>query len=166
MQRWARFSAAVLAVCVLAAGCTEAQNGSLRSGREPQAPSSDTADVLELRQRAEQGDVDAQGALGGMYFLGDGVPQNYAEAVRWYRLAADQGNAFAQFRLGGMYASGHGVPQNDVEAVRWFRLAAEQGDADAQNNLGVMYASGRGVPQNDVEAVRWFRLAEIGRAHV
>ena len=45
-----------------------------------------------------------------------GVPQNYAEAVKWYRLAADQGDARAQFNLGFMYGTGQGVPQNYAEA--------------------------------------------------
>ena len=31
---------------------------------------------------------------------GQGVPQDYAEAVKWYRLAAEQGNADAQYNLG------------------------------------------------------------------
>ena len=68
-----------------------------------------------------------------MYANGQGVPQNYAEAVKWYRLAADQGNATAQFNLALMYANGQGVPQNYAEAVKWYRLAADQGDAEAQN---------------------------------
>ena len=34
------------------------------------------------------------------------MPQDYAEAVRWYRKAADQGDADAQSNLGGMYANG------------------------------------------------------------
>ena len=37
---------------------------------------------------------------------------DYAEAVRWYRMAADQGLADAQFVLGFMYANGQGVPQD------------------------------------------------------
>ena len=57
----------------------------------------------ELRALADQGDVDAQFNLGVMYDNGEGVPQDYAEAVRWYRLAAEQGNASAQFNLGSMY---------------------------------------------------------------
>ena len=55
-----------------------------------------------------------------------GVPQDVAEAVRWYRLAADQGQAGAQFNLGAMYANGEGVPQNSVQAHMWFDLAAAQ----------------------------------------
>ena len=90
---------------------------------------------------------------------GQGVPQNYAEAVKWYRLAADQGSAAAQTNLGDIYDLGHGVPQNYAEAVKWYRLAADQGSAAAQNNLGALYASGHGVPQNYTEAVKWYRLA-------
>jgi TPR repeat protein len=40
---------------------------------------------------AEQGDAFAQFSLGIMYDNGEGVPQDYAEAVKWYRLAAEQG---------------------------------------------------------------------------
>ncbi len=59
-----------------------------------------------------------------MYANGSGVPQDDAEAVRWYRLAADQGVALAQYNLGLMYQFGSGVPQDDVQAHMWFNLAA------------------------------------------
>jgi TPR repeat protein len=75
------------------------------------------------------------------------VPQDYKEAVKWYRLAAEQGNADGQTNLGVMYANGQGVPQDFKEAVKWYRLAAEQRHALAQSNLGLMYSKGRGVPQ-------------------
>ena len=67
-----------------------------------------------------------------MYDNGWGVPQDYTEAVKWYRLAAKQGYASAQFNLGVMYDNGWGVPQDYNEAVKWYRLGAEQGDASAQ----------------------------------
>ena len=41
----------------------------------------------ELRVLAEQGDADAQFNLGVMYADGEGVAQDDAEAVRWFRLA-------------------------------------------------------------------------------
>ena len=88
----------------------------------------------------------AQSNLGLMYTTGEGVPEDDAEAVRWYRLAAEQGVARAQYSLGFKYATGAGVPQDDVEAVRWYRLAADQGEANAQNNLGLMYETGTGRP--------------------
>ena len=62
-----------------------------------------------------------------MYDNGEGVPQDYKEAIKWYRLAAEQGNANAQYNLGLMYDNGEGVPQDYKEAVKWYRLAAEQG---------------------------------------
>ena len=100
-----------------------------------------------------------------MYDNGRGVPLDYAEAARWYRMAAEQGNAVAQFNLGVMYANGHGVPQDDAEAVKWYRRAADRGEDRAQFNLGVMYANGHGVPQDDAEVMRWYRMAaEQGNA--
>ena len=73
--------------------------------------------------RRHQGLARAQYNPGLMYADGEGVPQDYAEAVRWYRLAADQGLAGAQLNLGLISASGSGVPQNYVEAHMWLSLA-------------------------------------------
>ena len=124
----------------------------------------DTA-LEELRPLGEQGHAGAQFNLGLMYSYGVGVPQDYAEAVTWYRLAAEQGDAGAQHALGSMYANGDGVIQDDAEAVNWSRLAADQGHAGAQYALGYNYAIGRGVIQDYAEAVTWYRLAaEQGHA--
>jgi TPR repeat protein len=38
--------------------------------------------------------------LGRAYFAGEGLPQDYSEAIRWWRKAAGQGNAGAQYMLG------------------------------------------------------------------
>ena len=54
----------------------------------------DYATTLQIiRPLAAQGLADAQYNLGGMYVKGEGVPQDYAEAARWFRCAADQGIA-------------------------------------------------------------------------
>jgi TPR repeat protein len=92
------------------------------------------------------------------------LTENYAEALKWFRLAADQGLADAQNSLGVMYHNGRGVPQNYAEAVKWYRLAADQGYAEAQTNLGVMYANGRGMPQgrSATGAIEWsVRMAAL-----
>jgi TPR repeat protein len=36
-----------------------------------------------LKTRAAQGDATAQYNLGTMYYAGEGVPQDYAEALKW-----------------------------------------------------------------------------------
>ena len=115
--------------------------------------------VAACRRHAEQGDAGAQNSLGILYYRGLGVPQDYAEAVKWHRKAADQGDAFAQSILGFLYGDGQGVPQDYVQAAKWYRLAAEQGQAFAQNNLGLMYRKGQGVAQDYVQAHMWFNLA-------
>ena len=70
--------------------------------------------VVEIRTKAEQGDAKAQFNLGGMYYIGQDVPQDADEAVKWWRKAAEQGNADAQALLGLMYFSGQDVPQDAV----------------------------------------------------
>jgi TPR repeat protein len=53
--------------------------------------------LKEFLPLANDGDASAQFALGLMYYNGEGVLQNYSQAVHLYRKAADQGNASAQF---------------------------------------------------------------------
>jgi TPR repeat protein len=113
--------------------------------------------LREWRLAAEQGDATAQFKLGQMYDVGQGVPQDHNEAVKWYWLSAEQGYAGAQSSLGVMYS----MRGDDAEAVKWWRLAAEQGDAWAQVLLGARYLYGEGVPQDDVTAHMWASIADI-----
>jgi len=116
-------------------------------------------DFQTCHKEALEGDAKAQFLLGVMYDIGEGVVQDYKEAVKWYRKAANQGDAKAQFNLGTMYFNGEGVVQDYKEAVKWYRKAANQGYANAQFNLGTMYYIGEGVVQDPKEAVKWFRKA-------
>jgi len=68
------------------------------------------------RLAADQGDSFAQSNLGFMYYKGQGVPQDYKEAVRLYRLAADQGHTEAQVELRLMYSEELVIPQDNVLA--------------------------------------------------
>ncbi len=111
----------------------------------------------DWRTCAEQGDALAQYNLGVMYGNGYGVPEDDAEAVRWYRLAAEQGYAEAQYNLGLMYANGEGVPENRVPenhvlAYMWFNLAAAQGNEVARGNKGTV--EGRMTREQIAEAQR------------
>ena len=66
-----------------------------------------------------------------MYAKGNGVPQNYTEAAKWYRKAAELGDVEAQLYVGRMYANGQGVPQDYALAHMWFNLAASRGEPGA-----------------------------------
>jgi len=83
--------------------------------------------LANIRALVEQGNALAQNSLGGKYATGQGVSQDYQEAVMWYRRAAEQGNASAQYNLGVMYDNGQGVSQDYVLAHMWANLAASQG---------------------------------------
>ena len=112
------------------------------------------------RTAADYGNDYAQTMLGFLYDQGLGVPQNSAEAIRWFEMAAKQGNITAQTNLGVLYYEGRGVQQDSRRALEWLLQGAEQGNQEAQVRLGTLYQYGRGnVPQNLNEAKRWFRLA-------
>jgi uncharacterized protein len=130
------------------------------------------ANVVRNERRAEEeGEVKANHAntdlaCGLTYFRGNGVRQDFVEAVRWFQMAADLGQTKAQFYLGECYAHGWGVEADLEEATRWYRQAhdsyrqaAEEGEAVAQLQLGVCYATGKGVPKNAHEAFKWYSLA-------
>ena len=85
--------------------------------------------------------------------------EDYATALREWRILAEGGDPSSQYNLGVMYRMGQGVAQDDREAAKWYRLAAYQGDAGSQYLLGYMYLNGIGVPQNSVRAHMWVNLA-------
>jgi len=119
----------------------------------------------ESLSATEPSDAESQFKLGLKYANGEGISQDDAMAVYWYRKAAEQSNLDAQAHLGLMYYSGRGVVKDDRQAAQWFRKAAEQGHAAAQFSLGVMYENGLGMVKDDLQAVQWYRLAaEQGHA--
>ncbi|HTO14102.1 MAG TPA: hypothetical protein VMQ51_21195, partial [Candidatus Binatia bacterium] len=77
-----------------------------------------------LRHLAAAGNPRAQFHVGALYVSGHGVPQDFAEALKWFLPAAAQGDAQAQFSLAIMYGAGQGVTQDYVEAYKWSTLAA------------------------------------------
>ncbi|MDY6336004.1 MAG: tetratricopeptide repeat protein [Succinivibrionaceae bacterium] len=131
--------------------------------------------------------------FGVMFYRGQGVPQSYEEAAKWFSRVisgpcretpnqavkepyAESGSSrnpqqdaefinSAQYYLGFMYFNGQGVAQNYDEAARHLLQAAQQGHAEAQNLLGRAYFRGQGRKQSFNEAVKWWsKAAEQGQA--
>jgi len=94
-----------------------------------------------------------------MYHEGEGVPRDYAQAVKWLTKAAEQGDNSAQNELALMYYTGDGVRQDYPEAAKWWTKAAAGGDGNAQHRLGLMYRDGQGVRQDVNEAIMWLTKA-------
>ena len=95
--------------------------------------------LQEFKPLAEQGNADAQSALGSMYYHGQGVAQDYAEAAKWFRKAAKQHFVAAQISLGLMYEDGQGLPQDYREAMKWYRRAATWVNTRAQLSLKAIH---------------------------
>ncbi len=68
---------------------------------------------------AQAGDAGRQYQMGRMCFYGDGMPQDYEAAVKWWQKAAEQGNYDAQLSLVKAYRNGEGVAKDEKLANYW-----------------------------------------------
>jgi TPR repeat protein len=108
-----------------------------------------------LRERAANGDPDAQFTLGKNYER----KKDFAEAARWYRKSADQGNSYAEASLGIFYRAGKGVARDEVQAEMWFLVALDRAAAGDRDTLIEMRDSVAAhlTPQQLAEAQRLAR---------
>ncbi len=115
--------------------------------------------IESYRSQAEAGNPVEQFRMGLIYYYGNGVDQNYKNAVKWFVKAAEQGYLYARTSLGICYRRGEGILVNYIEAVKLFTLAAGQGDIVAIYNLGICYYNGQGVSQDYQKAADLFQKA-------
>jgi len=113
----------------------------------------------EFQRAAEDGLDLAQYNLGILYFTGQGVTRDYAEAYRWTLAAAEQGHVAAQFNVGSLYYEGQGVKRDYAKAVEWFASAGKSGHAEAAFELARMYSEGDHVKRDRVQAHAWASMA-------
>lgn len=93
----------------------------------PPRPQTEALQIFDAQDSADE-----QFRTAEMYYWGNGVRQDRAEAFKWYVRAATQGHIDAQVRLGEMCFKGDGVPQDKSQALEWYSMAARQGDVQAQ----------------------------------
>ncbi len=115
--------------------------------------------VDELRKSADAGDATAERDLGLIYENGNGVPQDFGEAAKWYAKAAVQDDPVAENNLGVLYRLGNGVPKDFTNSVKLYSKAAKKEFPPALMNLGIAYYNGEGVPADPVQAYAWLSLA-------
>ena len=87
---------------------------------------------------------------------GEGIAQDYAEAMIWACRSAEQGHFRGEHYVGALYANGWGVPRDPRAAVMWLERAAKQGAEPSKMTLRNLAASG--VPEA-AAALRRLRLA-------
>ena len=105
---------------------------------------------------------DAIGAMqvGGKYFRGEGVTQDYKLALKYYTKAAVLNNPIAQHKVGYFYDAGlEGACSVDIhEAIKWYSKAADY-MPDSVHNLAKIYEEGRVGKANLTMAVSMYSIA-------
>ena len=90
------------------------------------------ANIDDIKEVAETGNVKAQFVLGTAYYLGlNGAEQDYEKAVYWFTKAAEKGNSSAQNNLAKCYYFGEGVEKSKSKAIYWLRKACDNFDDQA-----------------------------------
>ena len=88
--------------------------------------------LVEWLPLAEQGSLEAQYNLAGMYANGYGVKIDDSKAIYWYKKAALQGHPSSQYNLGVMYLIGNSVDKSIEEAKYWLHLAYDNDVNEAE----------------------------------
>jgi TPR repeat protein len=123
-------------------------------------------DLKDLKKFAAAGNTEAEYSLGRRYATGDGVKQDYHEAMRWFLASAEQGNVKAQGRVAAWMWAGRGVPQNYSKAYYWALLAQAGGD-DAGRAImlnSAPYLSPAQTAAEQKQAENWLHAHHIGQA--
>jgi hypothetical protein len=117
--------------------------------------------IPELLQQASGGDPDSQYLLGMAYDVGNDVPRDIDEAIKWYLRAAQAGNLEAQYSVGSALQA----EKRYAEARDWYEKAAAQGDPRGIAGVAALYDAGQGITQDHRKAYGlWTRAAEMGWA--
>lgn len=113
--------------------------------------------IERLLKQADEGNVQAQCALGNIFYNGEGVRRNYCEALRWFRKAAEQGYDKAQNILGTLYAIGYEIRIPDYAgALKRYRISERQKNGNVEVQF---YYGSYNIKQDYAEALKWFRKA-------
>ena len=101
------------------------------------------AAVEWFKRGAAKGNRECEQALGAYYEAGsEDHPEDFATALRYYRMASDQGDPDATYSVARIYEYGLGVPLDLRAATLWYDTAAHQGHpkaADRARNLLGLY---------------------------
>lgn len=109
--------AALIVPAALLAGAAFAQSPALSEGMQALAQARFGEAVRVLGPLAQQGNPEAQYAIGTMYANGDGLPQDVARAERLFRAAAAQGHDKAREQIEFLHAMRPPAPVQTASAA-------------------------------------------------
>lgn len=87
-----------------------------------------TDSIKNILSLAKKGDASAQNEVGGWYYRGRHVKQNYEEALQWWSKSAKQGNVQAIGNMGLCYQTGHGIAADSLVATQLYQKSIEKGN--------------------------------------
>lgn len=91
--------------------------------------------VEYLRNAADCNVIPAMRLLGACYAEGRGVPQDPAQAERYYLKAAERGGPGMKLDMAVRYAVGDGVAESQTKAMAWVQRAQDGGLRNAQQQF-------------------------------
>ena len=121
---------------------------------------------IDLTKAADQGNAGAEYALAMRYATGEGIKQDYHEALQLFIRAADHGSVRAQARVASWFWAGRGAPQDYSKAYYWALLAQAGGDesGSAIVQQTAPYLSPAQIAAEHKEAENWLHSHHIGKA--
>ncbi|MBV9623117.1 MAG: sel1 repeat family protein [Acidobacteria bacterium] len=146
------------------------RGSSLAASSVPDTSSSDQsymqANFRELRKLAISGDVTAEYWLGSRYATGEGVKQDYREAMRWFLRSAEQGETRAQAKVAAWFWAGRGAPQDYSKAYFWGLVAQAGGDETGRTIVlnSVPYLNRAQITAEQEQADRWLHSHHSSQA--
>ena len=128
-----------------------------------------TANLDEMRRKAEAGSCVNQSALGIRYLHGIDVEVDHKLAFRFLSAAAEQGASRAFLNLAYMHLQGLGVPKDVPEGIRLLEAVGRPDDSSdaflARIELGRIYSRGLTGSVDVEKAVQWYLSAVNLRSH-
>lgn len=93
--------------------------------------------------------------MGWFYYTGNGVDEDLAQALEWFKKAADKNDAESFFGIGAVYYR----LEKFKESFKQFQKSAKLGFTPAILRLGIMSKSGHGVDKDLNAAYEYYSLA-------
>jgi TPR repeat protein len=120
----------------------------------------------QLLKRARSGDAVSQRTVAEDFLHGRGVPQDNAQALKWFRSSADQGDPEALYGLGVLYGGGakleFDVKDRKGVGCGYFSQAAGKGYGPAFVEVAGCFRDGRlssSKSEREVKAAVWYSKA-------
>lgn len=117
--------------------------------------------VLVIRQMAENGNIQAQYAMGQAYYFGnpnEGIQIDHERGLNYYRRAAQE-NRDAAADLGILHLQGKINDTSIEESITMLKKSAEEGSTQAMNALAFVYLHGQGTEIDLKESLRYSEMA-------